>query len=144
MKVKHDLSGHCPKCQEIFNRYPGFYLELRVWFEKLQQAHPEAHISCAGRGEAEQTKAFLTKRSMAKWGASAHNWNAAIDVFCSNRSDLYDLQWFHEVIAPNLNDSLTWYGQEDARFYELPHIQQKDWVKLAEDGILKLISLPLQ
>lgn len=137
----HDLSGHCPKCEEIFNRYPGFNDELKTWFQAIQIENPEAHISCAGRGKSDQLMLFNENRSKATWRESAHNWNSAIDVFqLKNGQAVYDMKWFKRVMASALYPALNWYGRQDAPYYELPHFEIKEWNQLAKDGILKLVE----
>ncbi len=104
---------------------------LRAWFLEFQQAHPEAHISCAGRGADEQTEKLRGGLSRAKYGRSAHNYNCAIDVFVQlPKKDIYDAEWFSKVLAPAIPYHLKWYGSKDSDFYELPHIELRDWRKL--------------
>lgn len=139
----HKNNGHCGHCAEIFDRYPGFNGLLRSWFTMLQARHPEAHISCAGRGADEQNAKVQETRSKAVYGRSAHNWNAAIDVFCQiSGTDIYDEDWFNDVLAPEIPDYLKWYGVLGSPYYELPHIELKEWKKLMSVGILSLVEAP--
>ena len=139
--VKHVNNGKCPKCQEIFNTYEGFNTDLRAWFESLQDSHPSAHISCAGRGKAKQEEAVAKGASRAHYGESAHNFNCAIDLFVMQVGvDLYDRKWFMEIIEPNLEPFLNWYGKKGAKFYELPHIEVLDWRDLVKQGLAKLVE----
>lgn len=140
--MRHVNSGNCPKCEEIFARFPGFHSGLKKWFKELQVRVPSAHISCAGRGEVEQEAARLRGASRASFGKSAHNWNAAIDLFemQGDSADLYELPWFKENIAPHIPDTLQWYGETGASFYELPHIEVRGWHELAKNGLLKIVE----
>lgn len=139
--MKHQNNGKCPKCQEIFDRYPGFYQPLRDWFEKLQVEHPEAHISCAGRGEIEQEDAFILGRTRARFGQSAHNYNCAIDIFVMQKGlNIYDRDWFNSVIAPRITAELEWYGAPRAKFFELPHVQLRGWKKLKDEGVVHIVE----
>ena len=142
MPKMHRNNGKCEGCKALFERYPGFSLPVRMWFEALQEAHPEAHISEAGRGKQRQDYLFLQGLTQAKFGKSAHNYNAAIDVFCNTENNEYSLdsEWFDLVIRPRLNDALQWYGDIGSEFYERPHIEFKDWRVLAEKGFLHLVS----
>lgn len=142
MQTKHQNNGNCAKCKELFEKYPGFNRKLRSWFIMFQSKHQEMHISCAGRGFADQTLAKKSGVSRAEYPDSAHNWNCAIDVFIQlPNKDLYDKTWFATVLAPEIPYFLNWYGAPGASFYELPHIELRDWrgQKMAEK--LSLVEL---
>lgn len=138
----HINNGNCAKCDDIFDKYTGFNIELRKWFKEFQAKHPEAHISCAGRGPKEQDELFHAGRTKATFGKSAHNWNAALDVFCvmEHSDSIYDLHWFKSVLAPEIPEWISWYGRQGATFYELPHLELSQWNDLAHKGILKKIE----
>lgn len=140
--MKHENNGACPKCQAIFNTFPGFEPRLRAWFEELQGRYPVAHISCAGRGKAAQADALAKGMSRAPYGKSAHNYNAAIDIFEMSgiSTDIYERAWFKTVVEPNLKDFLSWYGAPGASFPELPHVEVKEWRELARNGKLSLVE----
>lgn len=140
--MKHENNGDCPRCRSILFRFPGLHGDLLCWFAQLQVEHPSAHVSCAGRGEDEQESLFLRKASKAHWKQSAHNWNAALDIFeiSGNAQDIYERAWFDKVLAPSLKPWMTWYGAPGSQFHELPHVQVKDWKLLAESGKLKLVE----
>lgn len=105
----------------------------------MQKAYPDAHISCAGRGRAAQEAAFMNKRSKARFGQSAHNYNAAIDVFC-NGKELYPVDWFEQVVGANIDDRFKWYGKKGSPYYELPHVEISDWKILVKERVLKLVA----
>ncbi len=142
--MKHVNNGKCPKCEFVFDRYPGFYGKLRVWFFCLQRAFPEAHVSCAGRGKAEQEAAKARGASRAGYGSSAHNYNAAIDIFeqSGDGKDIYEKEWFDRVVAPWVRKAewLKWYGEKGSPFFELPHIEVRDWRTLANAKLIKLVE----
>ena len=135
---KHINNGNCQKCDEILNRYQGFDAGLRAWFKALQKLHSDAHISDAGRGKKDQEKYKNSGNSRANYGQSAHNYNAAIDIFRQTLQGLsYDTNWFKEVVgeaidAHNNSSSfkLEWYGAPNAKFKELPHVQLANWKNL--------------
>jgi len=139
---KHVNNGNCPRCELIFNRYPSFNLYLKAWFRRIQNLHPEAHISCAGRGELDQEAAVERKVSRARWGQSAHNYNAAIDIFEMGGvlNDIYEYQWFEKIIGESVTDKLTWYGARDSKFYELPHVELTNWKNMVKTDVLKLVE----
>lgn len=126
----------------IMNRYGGTYQPLRRWFEEFQSRHPEAHVSCAARGEVEQEMLFLKKATRAHFGQSAHNYAAALDLFelSGNDSDIYERRWFEEVLGPAVPEWITWYGRPGSSFFELPHIEVRAWKDLVASGQLKLVK----
>jgi len=138
---KHENNGNCPKCNELFEKYPGFDMSMRQWFADVQGVVPEAHISDAGRGRDDQEAYFQRGASKAHFGQSAHNYNAAIDVFeIRNGKATWDKAWYNSKIAPKLNSSLVWYGKPGSKFFELPHIELKGWKEMAQEGALGLVD----
>ncbi len=128
--MKHENNGDCPQCKFIFDQFPGFHAGLRAWFVEFQTRQPEAHISCAGRGEVQQEALYLRHATRAHFGQSAHNYNAAIDIFEMSKEspgNIYDLTWFKKILAPNLPEWVEWYGNPNASFFELPHVEVKGW-----------------
>ncbi len=141
--LKHENNGACLKCASIMDRYPGLHADLRSWFLALQKRVPTAHVSCAGRGKADQEAALKAGASRAHWGGSAHNWNCALDVFELGGADpknLYELPWYTENLKPAITSALEWYGAPGAKFPELPHVELKGWRDLAKNGKLKLVE----
>lgn len=138
MLMKHENdSGACLKCANIFNHYAGFSEELRTWFEAVQLENPDAHISCAGRGMVDQEEAVQRGASQAHWLQSAHNFNAALDIFqLKDGTAFWTPAWFLKVVHSNLYPNLEWYGEKTAKFYELPHVQMRAWKELLAKGIL--------
>jgi hypothetical protein len=139
MTPHHLNTGKCERCALIFSRYPGFNRDLQVWFETFQVANPTAHISCAGRGKADQEACFLAHTSNAHYGQSAHNYNLAIDIFrLTNSVDGtpkadYDRRWFSEFVGPAVASAtigLDWFGAAGSPYYELPHVQISNWKDL--------------
>jgi hypothetical protein len=141
MAVRHLNNGHCPMCMLILDRNGGTYQALREWFEAFQQKHPEGHVSCGARGQVEQESLFLKNASKAHFGQSAHNYAAALDIFenSGKLDDIYEKQWFETVLKPELPAWLNWYGEKGAAFYELPHVEVREWRQLAEMGTLKIV-----
>jgi ribonucleotide monophosphatase NagD (HAD superfamily) len=141
MQAKHENTGACQKCNQIISRYPDFNSKLLGWFKDFQEKNPEAHTSCAGRGEDDQDAFKLRGASKASWGQSAHNYNAALDLFVNlPGKDIYDYSWFIGVLAQELPDWITWYGRPGAPFYELPHVELSNWSAEAHLGNLKLVE----
>lgn len=140
--MSHTNNGVCPKCKEIMNKYPGLNSDLKNWFVMFQAKHPEGHISCAGRGKADQEAAFNAGMSRAHWGQSAHNYNCAIDFFemSGKPKDIYEEKWFKEVLAPALPFFLNWYGAPGSSFRELPHVEVRNWHELKAKGLIHLVE----
>jgi hypothetical protein len=80
--------------------------------------------------------------SHAQYGESAHNFNAALDLFQQQQDGKYLLnrQWFLKVVKPALESWMIWYGDRDAEFYELPHVQISTYRELVRQGKLKLVE----
>lgn len=141
--LRHLNNGDCPKCRQIFDTYPGFYEPLKKWFFNFQEKFETAHISCAGRGKAEQEKFKRIGSSNSDWMESAHNWNAAIDIFwIVDGQAVYYRDWYKQRLWPELEGHLDfkWFGAPDTKFYELPHVQVRDWVAMAKTGELRLVE----
>ena len=144
--MKHTNSGHCEKCHDVIVKYPGFYEPLIEWFLDFQMKHPEGHVSCAGRGKAEQEALYLRGASRAQYGESAHNYNAALDFFemTGDTRSIYEETWFAATLKPALPSWLKWYGEMDPLnpddYYELPHVEVRDWKKLVSMGLLALVE----
>lgn len=139
--MSHDSSGACLKCQMIFDTYPGFHADMREWFDSFQATHPEAHISCAGRGKADQENLFLRKATLAHYGQSAHNYNAAIDLFVMipGEKTIYPEDWFLKVLLPLVPLWVTW-GHTWVKFPELPHLEVTGWEHMANSGSLHIVE----
>lgn len=139
---KHLNNGTCPHCELIFRRYDNFHRPLWDWFIRFQKDNPEAHISCAGRGHLDQEEAFVKKTSKAHYGESAHNYNAAIDLFelSHDTANIYEREWFEKVLQPALQPWMSWYGREGSKYYELPHVEVAQWKAIAKAGGLALVQ----
>lgn len=140
--IKHENTGRCLKCLQIINLYEGFNLRLKDWFINLQEKHPEVHTSCAGRGMADQESLLLKNATRARWMQSAHNYNAALDLFVIIKGEktIYPAWWFQQVLAKNIPDWIEWYGKPGSKFFELPHVEIKGWKTALAKGEIKLVS----
>ncbi len=142
--MKHENNGKCQSCQQIMDAFPGFHSGLRAWFEGLQRSNPEAHVSCAGRGRQAQEEALKRGASRAAYGSSAHNYNAALDLFelQGDPKNIYEKTWFDTVVKAWVESEATlkWYGEPDAKFFELPHVEVLAWRELAKSNQIKLVE----
>lgn len=138
--AKHENSGSCQKCLEIIDLYPGFSAELKNWFVGLQKKYLDVHVSCAGRGQVAQEQAFQEKKSDAHWTQSAHNFNAALDLFfLVNEGYCLDEELFQKI-HPDLPETIAWYGEPTASYKERPHFELKSWKDMVLAGALKLVE----
>lgn len=138
--MSHTNDGACAKCEEIFNKYPGFYQPLKDWFLEKQKQCNFVHISCAGRGKLDQEYCFNTGASKAHYGESSHNANCAIDLFflVEGKYNL-DKDRFEEIMQ-DLPETLLWFGRDGAPYYELPHLEIVGWFDMFKAGLLKLVQ----
>lgn len=140
--MRHINDGNCAKCDEILDRYPGFHPGLRTWFKALQKVSKDAHVACGGRGKADQEDAFLKGTSKAHYGKSAHNHNAALDIFRLTLTGAeWPKLWFRDVVgtavykhnaAPEKTFDLKWYGMPGSKYFELPHCEVDNWQALGQ------------
>lgn len=139
--MRHANNGKCEKCLEIINRYPLFNSSLLMWFQVFQAKYHEAHVSCAGRGKQAQEDAYNHGFSRSKWGFSAHNFNVALDLWVNKDGlNIYDKTWFDTILAPEIPSFINWYGRPGSSFYELPHIEIKDWRKMLANKEIELVE----
>lgn len=155
--ARHQNNGNCPRCDEIFDTYPDFYPFLRKWFKALQEKFPDAHISDAGRGKEKQEEKYNTitgykndgtpiRASYAHYGQSAHNYNAAIDIFQFGLDakgkplTLYKKDWFNKVVGNHLSPNLNWYGLPNSVFKEMPHVEMRAWRQMRDKKEIKLVE----
>lgn len=140
--AKHQNKNDCDRCLDILNKYPGFYTELRSWFIVMRAKFPVLHCSEAGRGMKRQTLLFQEKKSRATYGSSSHNWNAGLDLFIMEPGlDLYDKTWFMNNLYPEIPEKLNWYGTPGSKFWEIAHVELREWKMLAASGHLKLVEM---
>lgn len=139
--TQHVNNGDCPRCEEIFRKYPGFHQKLYDWFKSLQELKRTCHISECGRGKELQELFYMRGASRAHYGESAHNYNCAIDVFgmVDGRACYLD-SWYEINIGTQIPSWLCWYGDPKAKFREKPHIEVRDWKELKINGVIKLVE----
>lgn len=138
--LKHTNDGACKKCMEIIFSYADPYEPLVEWFSETQKQLPELHCSEAGREQARQERLFEIKRTNAHWKQSAHNWNCALDLFKNDKMNIYDEDWFRGKFAKFIPSWISWYGAIGAKYYELPHVEPRNWEALQETGEIKLVT----
>lgn len=140
---KHINSGNCQKCEEILNKYGGTHKKLKEWFKDKQSKNYSLHCSCSGRDRIAQNLNHVNGNSNAEFGKSPHNYkpSLAIDIFFTDArypNDIYPIKLFEEIME-SLDEGLEWFGSKESKYYELPHIQLKNWKTLIKDDKLELI-----
>lgn len=142
----HTNNGNCSKCLEIKNRYPGFHEGLWNWFVELQKANPDAHVSCCGRGKADQEHFFSIGTSFAHYGQSAHNYNLALDLFRLTQTGAdYGAPWFNSVVKTAVDQhnngasdfKITWPLQRHGKVMELPHCELLGWDNIKDKKLVE-------
>jgi len=129
--VKHTNNGKCQRCKQLFERFPDFSGPLRDWFERLQSSVPEAHISCAGRGKAEQELYLKQGTTRAKWGESPHNYNLAIDIFRLTQNGAeWPKDWYRTHVLGFAESEGFECGARWKSFQDWPHVEVKGWKNL--------------
>lgn len=124
---RHVNNGACPSCAEkIKTAHPT----LAAFWETFQQAHKDAHISWAHRGEEDQNHAYKVGTSPLKWPESKHNKMPAeaIDAFRLTQSGgaTWDRRWFAEVFGPAVRAAGLVWGGDFKRFKDMPHAELPD------------------
>jgi len=135
----HQDSGQCEGCLNKINEHPNFNADLAQWFIQFQAKHPEAHIACAWRNKIDQDILYSRRATKAQWPKSAHNWGAALDIFCSSDpNNIFPMNWYAKVLKPEVPEWMAWYGRPGAPFWEQPHVEVSAWNDLVKQGKLFL------
>lgn len=135
MRPRHKHGERCPKCEQMLE---GAHPKMREWFLRyLKPCFPEAHISCAYRGEEDQERAFREGKSKARFGKSPHNaidesgnpCSRALDIFVlseDGKHALFPKAWYKDLFDLCVVDGaikITWGGNfktlGDANHFEL-------------------------
>jgi hypothetical protein len=142
--MKHENNGRCERCHSLIYLYPNPHISLVKWFLDIQSNFPEIHTSCLGRGAFEQNDFYRKGKSAALYGASPHNYNAAMDVwFLVNGIYVSDKTLYKEKLSGKVPDYLRWpisYFRNGNIYTDWPHVEVKDWKNLVSKGILKLVD----
>jgi D-alanyl-D-alanine carboxypeptidase len=140
----HINTSTCPKCESILNTYPNPYPQLTAWVHYFRTLNTDAHISACGRGVIDQNSDYSKGVSRAKWGESAHNYNAAVDFFRLTQQvgASFDPAWYRSVLGPAVALQPEWlvWGGTFTTIVDLPHVEVKGWAQLAQDGQLTLVQ----
>ena len=120
----HLNTANCESCEE---KLAQVHPTLARWARILRNTHPDAHISCGYRGQADQEEAFNSGHSRAHYGQSAHNLlpSQAIDLFRigPHGEAIFDATWFRDVIAPIVRASGLVWGGDWKHIIDMPHVE---------------------
>lgn len=124
----HVNAATCPSCEE---KLSTVHPDLRRWVSILRSTHPDAHVSCGYRGEADQADAYRTGHSKALWGQSAHNVlpSHAVDLFRLTQANgaSFDKPWYILVIGPIVRAAGLVYGGDFKVLKDYPHVELPGW-----------------
>lgn len=136
MKARHTNNGACPKCAEILK---DACEQLSVFASSLQKQHPDAHVSCSYRNEADQNHAYSRGHSKARFGESPHNFkpSLAVDFFRLTLAGgaSFDRPWFIAVLGPAARGAGLEWGGDWRSFKDYPHVEVPDWKGKVKSGI---------
>lgn len=135
VRTKHVNTAFCPACAV---KLLGVDSRLVNFAQLFRSVHPEGHISCGFRGEAEQNEVFKKHTSNAKWGESPHNYGMAIDWFrLTVNGASFDRVWYMDRLGPAaLKADLVW-GATFKKLLDFPHTEIKDWLLEVQKKSLK-------
>jgi len=125
--MKHVNNGCCGKCLELLQDADP---RLQAFAKSFQAAHPDGHISCASRGEAEQNADFAKGVSRARFGESAHNFkpSRAIDWFRLTLAGAnFDAPWYRDNLGPAAKAAGLVWGGDFHSIKDLPHVELPNW-----------------
>ena len=122
--LHHVNAVPCPACEDKLTRV---HEDLARWVIVLRATHPDAHVSCGYRGQADQEAAFSAGTSKAHFGQSAHNTlpATAVDLFQLTQAGgaAFNRLWFELTIAPiGKAAGLVWGGDWRA-ISDMPHFE---------------------
>lgn len=103
----HTNTEVCTSCEK---KLEEAHPKLREWFSAVKKRYINAHVSCAFRNQADQTKVYLEKKSTLRWPNSKHNFMKdgkpcamALDLFQIDEDGLarWSPQFFAKLNADN-------------------------------------------
>jgi hypothetical protein len=132
--VRHLNTPECPRCNAILK---DAHPDLQAFARELRKDNPDAHVSWAFRGEAEQNAFKAKGTSNATFGNSPHNFKPALalDWFrLTHTGAHWDRPWFEFVLAPATRAfGLEWggdwngNGKRDKNDWDAAHVQLPNW-----------------
>lgn len=120
----HVNAAQCPACNDKLKQV---HPDLVRWVSILRSTHPDAHVSCGYRGQADQEADFAKGVSRAHFGQSAHNCTPAmaVDLFRLTQSGgaSFDAPWYKEVVAPIARGAGLVWGGDWKSIKDMPHVE---------------------
>lgn len=96
MRLHHTDDPICPLCE---HKLEGAHPDLAEWYRGVKARHPDAHISWAFRGKADQNRFFADGASKAPWPLSKHN-HEKDGKPCSLALDLFQIRDGRAIFDP--------------------------------------------
>lgn len=119
-------------CESCADKLSQVHPDLVRWVKVLRSTHPDAHVSCGYRGQAEQELDFSKGVSHAHFGQSAHNVvpSMAVDLFrltLTNGAN-FDAPWYRDTISPIVRASGLIWGGDWKSIKDMPHVELPDFI----------------
>lgn len=124
----HTNTAECAGCDaKLATAHPT----LIAFAHAFRASHPEGHISCSSRSQADQEADFKKGVTKAHWGQSPHDFmpSRALDWFrlTAAAGASFDKWWYEGTLAPAAaSEGLTWGGNFTA-LTDMPHVELADW-----------------
>lgn len=131
--MKHTNDPVCTRCNYFLQEADT---DLAYFVHAVRAEHPDAHISCAWRGEADQNDAYARGASKLKWPKSKHNkldkngnpCAEAVDFFrLVSGKALFQIGFYMTInhLLEELNAPILWGGDFKGKFKDYPHFELK-------------------
>jgi len=133
--MKHSNDPVCSRCNQILS---GANTDIAYYVWVVRQEFPDAHVSCAYRGEAAQNEAYANGLSKKRWPDSKHNirdkngnpCSEAVDFFqITDGAAIWDKKFFSMIhgYLKSQNAPIRWGGTWE-KFKDYPHFEMRKLV----------------
>ena len=124
--MKHENKRTCVSCNKILTQAHRTLIQYAAY---VRAAHPEAHVSCSFRGEADQNEAHNKGFSRLIWPLSKHNKTPAraLDFFYLDGygKAIWDAKFFKLALSEAAEVfGLIWGGRWSRP--DWPHVEMPD------------------
>lgn len=125
------MHHNIPDCLGCAGKLKTAHPELVKFALAFRTDHPEGHISCSTRSQAEQEADYVKGVSKARWGESPHDFDPsrALDWFRLTQAGgaSFDSTWYIAILNPAIiRAGLVWGGNFKS-IKDLPHVELPDW-----------------
>lgn len=125
------MHTNTPLCEGCEARLVGIDPRLQAFAASFRASHPDGHVSCGYRGQADQEADFAKSASRAHWLQSAHNFGSALDWFrlTAAAGAAFDKWWYEGSLAPAAKAAGLVWGGTFTTITDMPHVETPDWRK---------------